>query len=168
MATSKVQIANLALMHVGEKSITSFTDGSNAANTINQVYDVVRDAVLTDHPWNFAVKRIIPSLDATAPVYGFTYRFDLPTDYLRLLEIDENHEYKISGLFIECDVNPIKIKYIAKNDTAIEYDPLFVQALALRLSSTICERLTQSSNLSKDLFLTTPMLDFNLQMQMKR
>ena len=152
MATSKVQIANLALMHVGEKSITSFTDGSNAANTINQVYDVVRDAVLTDHPWNFAVKRIIPSLDATAPVYGFTYRFDLPTDYLRLLEIDENPEYKISGLFIECDVNPIKIKYIAKNDTAIEYDPLFVQALALRLSSTICERLTQSSTLSKELF----------------
>ncbi len=152
MATSKVQIANLALMHVGEKSITSFTDGSNAANTINQVYDVVRDAVLTDHPWNFAVKRVIPSLDATAPVYGFTYRFDLPTDYLRLLEIDENPEYKISGLFIECDVNPIKIKYIAKNDTAIEYDPLFVQALALRLSSTICERLTQSSTLSKELF----------------
>ena len=52
MATSKVQIANLALMHVGENAITSFADETNAARAIDQVYDVVRDAVLTDHTWN--------------------------------------------------------------------------------------------------------------------
>jgi hypothetical protein len=151
MATSKVQIANLGLMHVGGNSITSLTENTNEARAINQVYDLVRDAVLADHPWNFAVKRIIPGLDGTTPVYGFSYRFDLPTDYIRLVEIEDNPPYKISGQFIECDSSVIKIKYIAENDMPTEYDFPFVMAFGLRLGATIAERLTQSSKLAKDL-----------------
>jgi hypothetical protein len=151
MATSKVQIANLALVHVGGSAITSLTDDTNEARAVNQVYDLVRDAVLSDHPWNFAIKRIIPSVDAGTPVYDFSYRFDLPTDYLRLVGIEDDPDYKISGQFIECDSNPIKIKYVGENDTPTEYDAMFVMAFALRLASTIAERLTQSSTLSKEL-----------------
>tara|TARA_R110002020_G_scaffold61731_8_gene165810 strand:+ start:446 stop:1033 length:588 start_codon:yes stop_codon:yes gene_type:complete len=151
MATSKVQIANLALVHVGGSAIISLTDDTNEARAVNQVYDLVRDAVLSDHPWNFAIKRVIPSVDAGTPVYDFAYRFDLPTDYLRLVGIEDNPDYKISGQFIECDSNPIKIKYVGENDTPTEYDAMFVMAFALRLASTIAERLTQSSVLSKEL-----------------
>ena len=151
MATSKVQIANLALVHVGGSAITSLTDDTNEARAVNQVYDLVRDAVLSDHPWNFAIKRVIPSVDAGTPVYDFAYRFDLPTDYLRLVGIEDDPDYKISGQFIECDSNPIKIKYVGENDTPTEYDAMFVMAFALRLASTISERLTQSSALSKEL-----------------
>ena len=68
MANSKVEIANLALMHVGDNVIISFSDGTAAANTINTVYETVRDAVLRDHTWNFAIKQATPSLDATAPI----------------------------------------------------------------------------------------------------
>ncbi len=151
MATSKVQIANLALIHVGSGTITSLTQDTPEARAVNAVYDLMRDAVLTDHPWNFAVKRVIPTLDATAPIYGFLYRFDLPTDYLRLVEILDEPPYKISGQFIECDSSAIKIKYIAENDTPGEYDSLFVAALALRIAAVIAERLTQSSKLGKEL-----------------
>jgi len=151
MATSKVQIANLALTHVGGNPITSLTDDTNEAKSVNQVYDLVRDAVLADHPWNFAVKRIVPGLDDTTPVYGFSYRFDLPTDYIRLVEIEDNPPYKISGQFIECDSSVIKIKYIAENDMPTEYDYMFVMAFGLRLAATICERLTQSGTLAKEL-----------------
>ena len=152
MATSKVQIANLALIHVGAGTITSLTQDTPEARAVNAVYDLMRDAVLTDHPWNFAVKRVAPSLDATTPVFDFTYRFDLPTDYLRLLSIEDNPRYKISGQFIECDSNAIKIKYIAENDIPGEYDSIFVTALALRIASVIAERLTQSGTLAKELF----------------
>lgn len=151
MATSKVQIANLALMHVGGQKITSLEDNTNEARAVNQVYDLVRDAVLIDHPWNFAIKRAIPGQDGTAPIYGFTYRFDLPIDYIRLVEIEEDPPYKISGQFIECDSSVIKIKYVAENDMPGEYDFAFVMAFGLRLGSTICERLTQSSKLALEL-----------------
>ena len=151
MATSKVQIANLALMHVGENAITSFADETNAARAIDQVYDVVRDAVLTDHTWNFAIKRLALSRDTGTPIFDFTYRFNLPTDYLRLVSIEDLPDYKISGQFIETDSDAINIKYIAENDIPNEYDSMFVMSLALRLGATIAERLTQSSALGKEL-----------------
>jgi len=151
MANSKVEIANLALMHVGDNVITSFSDGTAAANSINTVYETVRDAVLRDHIWNFAVKQATPSLDATAPIYGFNNRFDMPTDLLRLIEIEDNPKYKIEGRFILTDSNPINIRYVYKNETVTEYDSMFVQALAVRLAATIAERLTQSSTLSEEL-----------------
>ena len=138
-------------MHVGDNTITSFSDGTAAANTINTVYETIRDAVLRDHIWNFAVKQGTPSLDITAPVYGFTHRFDMPTDLIRLVEIENNPKYKIEGRFILTDSNPINIKYIYKNEIVTEYDSMFVQALAVRIAATIAERLTQSSTLAEEL-----------------
>jgi len=151
MANSKVEIANLALMHVGDNTITSFSDGTAAANTINTVYETVRDSVLRDHTWNFAVKQATPSLDATTPIYGFNHRFDMPTDLIRLIEIEDNPKYKIEGRFILTDSNPINVKYVYKNETVTEYDSMFVQTLAVRLAATIAERLTQSSTLAEEL-----------------
>ena len=151
MANSKVEIANLALMHVGDNVITSFSAGTAAANTINTVYETVRDSVLRDHTWNFAIKQATPSLDATAPIYGFNHRFDMPTDLIRLIELEDNPRYKIEGRFILTDSNPINIKYVYKNETVTEYDSMFVQALAVRLAGTIAERLTQSSTLAEEL-----------------
>ena len=151
MANSKVEIANLALMHVGDSTITSFSDGTTAANTINTVYETVRDAVLRDHVWNFAIKQATPSLDAVTPIYGFNHRFDMPTDLLRLVEIEDNPEYRLEGRFILTDSNPINIRYVYKNETVTEYDSMFVQALAARLAATIAERLTQSSSLAEEL-----------------
>jgi len=151
MATSKVEIANLALMHVGDNTITSFSDGTAAANAINTVYETVRDAVLRDHKWNFAIKQATPSLDATTPIFGFNHRFDMPTDLIRLLDIEDNPKYKIEGRFILTDSNPINIRYVYKNETVTEYDSMFVQALAARLAATVCERLTQSSTLAEEL-----------------
>ena len=151
MANSKVEIANLALMHVGDNTITSFSDGTAAANTINTVYETVRDSVLRDHTCNFAIKQATPSLDATAPIYGFNHRFDMPTDLIRLIELEDNPRYKIEGRFILTDSNPINIKYVYKNETVTEYDSMFVQALAVRLAGTIAERLTQSSTLAEEL-----------------
>ena len=151
MANSKVEIANLALIHIGDNVITSFSDGTVAANAINTVYEVTRDAVLRDHTWNFAIKQATPSLDATAPIYGFNNRFDLPTDLLRLIEIEDNPKYKIEGRFILTDSNPINIRYIYKNEIVTEYDSMFVQALAVRLAGTIAERLTQSGTLAEEL-----------------
>ena len=73
------------------------------------------------------------------------------TDYIRLIEIEDNPPYIISGQFIECDSSVIKIKYIAENDMPTEYDYAFVMAFGLRLGATIAERLTQSSKLALDL-----------------
>jgi len=66
VASTSVEIANLALAKIGSRAITSLTQsGSNEATAINTVYDDILDEVLAEHPWTFAQKRI--ALTNTCP-----------------------------------------------------------------------------------------------------
>lgn len=58
MASSKVDIANLALGTIGATRITALTQAIEEARVVNNVYDSVRDEVLMEHPWSFAQKRV--------------------------------------------------------------------------------------------------------------
>jgi hypothetical protein len=49
----------------------------------------VRKAELRKRHWSFAIKRAaLPAL-ADAPTWGFGYAYQLPTDYLRLMQVGE-------------------------------------------------------------------------------
>jgi len=52
------EIANLALGLLGAKRITALTQSVEEARVINNVYDTVRDTVLSEHAWSFAQKRV--------------------------------------------------------------------------------------------------------------
>jgi len=151
MATTDTDVANIALKMVGAPSITSLDQGTPEADSINEVYSTVRDAAFQDHNWNFATKRVIPSKDSSTPVYGFAYQFDKPADYIKLVEIEDDPEYKIEGSYILCDQDPIKISYVYRNTSVVTWSPLFVMYFALLLASTVAEDLTQSSTLAEKL-----------------
>jgi hypothetical protein len=74
MATD-VQIANLALRRIGQKSITSLTDSADVvAVKVNDVYGLLRDSLIREHPWRFAVKSAILGhvVDADVTITGAT------------------------------------------------------------------------------------------------
>lgn len=78
---SKVDIANRAIRKVGGTRITSFTDGSPNANSIEDIYDELVDDLLR-YPWNFASKRVKLAQVATAPAFGFDHAYALPADWI--------------------------------------------------------------------------------------
>ena len=55
--SSKVEIGNLALTKLGAARITSFADDSKQARALSAIFDPMRDAELTLHPWSFAILR---------------------------------------------------------------------------------------------------------------
>jgi hypothetical protein len=59
MALTESDIANLALLHLGDKgSITTLaTDTTPEARKLRALYEVRRDSLLRSYPWNFATKR---------------------------------------------------------------------------------------------------------------
>jgi len=57
MASTDIEIANLAFIRLGANTITSMTDGSRNATTINTIYGMIRDEVLRSFDWGFAKKR---------------------------------------------------------------------------------------------------------------
>src|SRR5688572_23969208 len=62
---TKLDIANDALLRVGDATINAFTDESDRARLVNQFWDRTADACLRAHPWNFAVRRVVLTTAAT-------------------------------------------------------------------------------------------------------
>lgn len=155
---SQIQICNVALVHCGEASITSLNEDGKAARVLKRVYDVVLDQALTDYRWYFAVERAELAADPTAPAFGFSNRFQVPSDLLQLIGIggDTNESkrnytasetiFKREGQYIMADDAPLKIVYVKRVTDPSLYSPEFVKYLSYLLATTIFYDLTKGAD----------------------
>jgi len=155
MATDAVEICNSALVKIGAARITSLSDSTKEAKLCNQIFVSIRDEVLRAHPWNFAKKRATLSVDATAPNWGYSYRFALPVDCLRILKTQYPTDDWVqeAGFILTNDYSSeLKIQYVYKvTDTAL-FEPNFDEALASRMASELAYAISQSSELKNTMF----------------
>jgi len=144
---SEVDICNLALQRLGEKSITALTDDSTRARECNRVYDHARDTELRAHPWAFARKRAQIAASSTAPAFGFTTAYPLPADCLRILPTADQENIQIeNGSILTDDTGAFKLIYIARITDPNSFDQTFVDLLVARIARDIAEKITQSNN----------------------
>jgi len=90
MAVSKALICNLALAHISqtETQISNLDDDTGTTAIQCRIhYDVAREFVLADHHWNFAKKRVVLA-DIGSPPTNWAYRYDYPSDCLKMREIE--------------------------------------------------------------------------------
>jgi len=147
MAASDIEIVNRALTLLGVDPINSLSDSSKAASTSNRIYNDTRAAVFRSHPWNCLVKRAALPLDYATPLYGFTYQFVLPADYLRLLGIENSSgRYSIENRKILYDSDTLNIAYVALITDVPSYDTLLVDTLAARLAADLAHPLLQAQS----------------------
>lgn len=152
MAATEVEICNSALIKVGADRITTLDDVNERARLCKEQYPKVRDDLLRSHPWNFAIEREELTVDGTAPVYLFAYRFAVPSLCLRILEVWSNeYDWQREGSFIVTDSATVKIRYIKKITDVTKYDVNFCEALASKLAADISYSLAQSSSLKETL-----------------
>lgn len=152
---SAVEIANRALTKLGAARITDLADDSPEARSVSAAFSSVRDAELRAHPWGFALHRRELAALTDAPAYGYARQFQLPADYLALYEVADMYAWsrhdppvpwQVEGRRILTSLAaPLRIRYIRRVEITIEYDALFVDALAARLAYELCEEITQSS-----------------------
>jgi len=149
--SSVVDVCNKALDKLGAGPITSLEDNTKSAGLCLRNWPLIRDQVLRDHPWNFAVKRTNLAPADPAPSWGFQSRFPFPADLLRLMEVRDlsSDEYQVEGKAILADGNVVYIRYVSRVEDPNEYDALFVDTAAARLAFELCETVTQS-NTKKD------------------
>lgn len=158
---SSVDIANSALTKLGESRITTLDDNVKAAREINAVFTLRRDKLLRSFNWSFAMERTtLPALVDT-PSWGYSYLYQLPTDCLRVVQVDDiwnipglsnymggpdNEPFRIVGRRIETDIGaPLKIRYIKRVTNTGDYDACFNEVFAYDLAYEVCEAITQSN-----------------------
>ena len=148
---STVDICNLALDELGEAAITALNEGSPVANLCSRNFGPARDQVLRSHPWNFAVARRRLARLAEVPAFGFAFAYQRPTDWLRTLSVHASDggrdavPYRMEGDRLLGDAPDLYLRYVFRVEDPNQYDPLFVDALAMRLAARLAKAITQST-----------------------
>lgn len=155
---TETDIANSALIAVGQPQITSLDQASTAARLCATLYPRHRDALLREFDWNCArAQDSLAALDET-PAHTWTYAYQLPADCLALRGIEADttdrdynarmQPWEIQGRRVLSNVGaPLGIVYTrALTDTA-QMDPAFTDVLALRMARDLATALAQSAGL---------------------
>lgn len=166
--STRVDVVNFALTVLGQTQITKITDDSDVARTMLNLYNIARDAVLEEAEWTFATRRFKPAISSTAPEWGWLSAFPIPSDIIRVTQVDRNStatamitdvrqnrnpvdhvvEFVLGtggkGMAILCDEDVIFCKGVRRIEDEGIYSPLFVEAFAYKLAYLAGYAVTES------------------------
>jgi len=177
MAISPVEICNLALGWLGADLIISLNDNSVEAKLCKANYALLRDAVLEEREWTFAVKRLEPVELVDTPIYGYSKAFQIPPEVIRVLQVSlggepghEENSFRSTarggtgmGRETRIDWSREGDHILANNAARIfmrcliqvvdtnKFSPAFDQALAARMAMDLAIPITNSRSLQKDM-----------------
>lgn len=159
---SSTDIANLALLRLGESRINSLADETDKnARVCNVNWEQARQRSLMMCRWRFAKKQTGISKLAAAPVYKWQGAYQLPADYLRLTEIEGDDVWQPKEYFdiqgkklLTFPVNDfdtpsasLNIEYIFDEQDTSQYDASFIEVLSTQLASMVARSLTGSDQI---------------------
>lgn len=148
-AASEVQICSNALLLIGSRTISSFTEEGDPPLIASNLWPTVRDAVLRSHPWNCAMKRVALAADATKPAFDWAFRYQLPGDFLRAWTLgrdDESPQWEIENGFILTDASICYLRYIQLLSDVTKYDALLTLAMTSGMAAVMAYPITKSQS----------------------
>ena len=157
MGMTEADVCNQALARLGAEKILGLDDGSKGARYCRLFYEQTRDEVLRSHPWNFAMKREVLIRLTDDPPFGWGRQYQLPGDFLRLVQLngfaadEASRNSEIEGDKLLCDEEMAQVRYVRRVEDAAQYDPLFAEALAVKLASKLAQPLTGSRSLAAEI-----------------
>lgn len=77
-----LSICSDALIMLGASPISSFTEGTDAAQACDRLYPDLRDSLIARYPWSWSYKKAQLSRLTTVPTNEWLYAYQLPGDIL--------------------------------------------------------------------------------------
>lgn len=153
---SQVGIINAALTKIGAKqSVVSLEDGTPAANFGAARYEELRDDLLRDHNWNFAIRRVKLARLSEGPTFEYRFRYQLPDRWLRILNAWDNAagrghlNYRTEGNMLLTDSSDVWCKFVIQVVDPNEMSADFRECLTLKLAIEAAVKLAGSTQLSQ-------------------
>jgi len=154
-------ICNQALSRLGGNLIININDETNEARLCKANYVNVRDIVLEEHQWSFAVARFqLPISIVKDDADQYSNKFLIPPNVINIIRAgddkDDRHQnstsWRIEGKYIVSNVDKLYVKAIVRVGDPGLYSPMFIQAVAIRLAAEIAVALTNKVPLQQSLF----------------
>lgn len=164
LMASETDISNFALQHLGQSQIASSLDTVDKESRLCALnYPQARDEVLAAAMWSCAKRSGTLSKLPESPAYKWGAAYQLPTDFIRLVEIEGQTAWTQTEFFDRqgdlllinrggedgpCSLN---IEYISRLEDASRYDASLVEAIAIKLASKLARSLTGSESRAMEL-----------------
>jgi len=146
----------MALRRIGEQPIGSLTEGSESANVLSDMYDILLENELRSFAYRWAVKTSELAVISAEDPPDFGYAFQLPADYLQMLRIVSPEggnvltatqwEEREDKLYL--NYNEVTIKYIFLQTDTSKWDPHFVSAFSHKLAEESAVAISGRDDLS--------------------
>ena len=158
---SAVGVCSLALAHLKLKPAVSLeTPVSEGEKRCALVYHLLRRKTLRALPWNFAIKRAVLTETLPAPIFGFSHKFALPTDFVRYLSRYDESGFRLRTVGTESDYElengflllngdtgeTVNLRYIYDHEDVPAWDPMFIDLLAYEIAIRIGPNFSISGN----------------------
>lgn len=150
MNMTETELTNIALSHLGEARIMDLNERSPVAEHCRRVFGHTRDKLLRRCDWNFAQHRAILAKLSGAPLFGWTAAFQLPSDYIKLVEFNgypagtSQSILDIEGDKLLCNEEAAEIVYTRVIDQTSMWDSSFCDAFTLFLAAAVAPSITST------------------------
>lgn len=155
MPLSALDIAAAALLRVGAQPLASLESDTVEGACVRRFYPMVKDALLSAHPWSFTLAQADLEPEAGSPIADFAHAYALPADHLRTVSVGSRGlgrglAYRLQGGRVLCDAPAITLTY-QRRVAEDELPAFFVPVLVARLAAELCIPLTESTSRAADL-----------------
>lgn len=151
---NSLQIANSALLRVGQRPLQSLDEDSADSRLISILIEPAIEEVLRESVWSSALKRAKLVKLPTAPLFEYSVQYALPADMIRLVNIydkdgvaDRSIYWRIEGNYLLSDAEDLNIVYIHVPEDIDTLDSLLGQVISLKLAMKLAYPKTESKTL---------------------
>jgi hypothetical protein len=155
-------VANGALDMVGQGVILSLEDNTPAAKSCAlHVRQAVRETLALGK-WKSAQAIAVLAQLTDAPAFGWSYQYQLPNDYLRMVAFNDDDSYNkqldlydIQGTLLLTEASEVNLTYIkdlsANTADMGQAHPLLIELMVVKLAQKLAWPRQQSKTLRADL-----------------
>ncbi|HEY7805205.1 MAG TPA: hypothetical protein VIC30_12345 [Orrella sp.] len=148
---TKLSICSDALIMLGASPLSSFSDGTDAAQICDRLYDDLKDTLVASYPWSWSFKKAQLARLSEEPVNEWKYNYALPGDRLSGVRAVFNSGssgarsiqsgWEILGDKLQTSEEQIYIDY-QYSPQEFELPTYFVQLLKYAMAADIAETVT--------------------------
>lgn len=146
---SQTSLTNKTLALLGTLTrISAPDDGTAAAITAAALWDLTRDEVLADHPWNFAIRTdTVPQSADYVPTTRYLFGYELPRDCLRWLPWSDESENAFAAeqegeFLVSNDAGPLLVRMVFRAEDVSRWSPGFQAAFCAKLGRYMAKPIT--------------------------
>jgi hypothetical protein len=122
---SKLDIYVQAALILKLRAVADLSESTHTRVTFDALWDSVVAYMLEAHGWRFAARAVsLDPVTTETPAYGYSYYFDKPSDFVRLIAISSSpydwptlDDFSEEGDVWAANCNPLFIEYVS-NDTS--------------------------------------------------